>query len=753
MEDAHRFVVVFEEPRHREEAESLLQSRFQGSDVEPIETRAQWMERLDGDPPCLLLASAELSWENGFSFLASAKRQWTDCPVLFCDERNGRLCAAVAMLGEHQDFLLDVSLDESELPEAAEAALRRSEQRKELREAQMRYRRLFERVPVGLYRTDLSGGIIDVNPALTEMLGFDSAEQIASQNVMDFFVDAKNREKQVETLERDGVVKAMELRLKKRDGEAIWVRDSARAIRETGGDTYFEGAMEDITQEKEAERQLQKLNEELSQERQRLAGVVENFPEGVLVLDRDRRVLMANPLARDYLQLLAKRNSLGAVTGLGDRSLEDLLEPMVSSRLQEITISHPRERVFQVMPRQVEGTLHGGGWILVLREVTAEREAQRRAQLQDRLASVGQLAAGIAHDFGNVITVISSYARELMEKKGGVTEANRLELIVEEARKAASLVQQIQDFTKRSSEELEPTDLVLVLGQARAFLRRTIPENIKLEMEIDCDECVVLGDLAAIQQMLATLALNAKDAMPKGGVFRVRLRRGLVGGDRAAPLPGMKPGQWAFLEVSDTGSRPPDQFLPRIFDSFFGDRDSGRGVGLALAQVYGIVRRHDGQMSVSHEKGLGTTMEIYLPVSGSFKRDATPMEPTGLPRGSGEKILIVDDEPSVVRSTVSALELLQYEPLAASSGKEALDIYRKNRKDLSLVMADVIMPDMSGTELLEAIHQDDPGFKVVLVTGYAGEVERKKLDPELAGWLEKPWTLPELARAVRKALD
>jgi PAS domain S-box-containing protein len=760
QDSGQRFVVVFEERAQREEAVALLQGGFQEHEMVQVGNRAAWMECLKQDCPGLIIASVELSWESSLSLLATVKRQWTECPVLFCEERGGDLQVVAAMLGEKGDYLLDLLPQEAGLAQAVEAALLRAEQRRLLRQAQERYRSLFERVPVGLYRTNRAGDIVDGNPALVELLGFDDLEELKTHNVEDFFVDRGVRERELARLEEHGVAVGMEMQLRRKNGEQIWVQDSARALSVEGDAYFYEGALEDVTEAKAAQRRLQRLNEELSKERQRLAGVVENFPEGVLVLDRDRRVLLANPLARDYLDLLAKRNSIGSLVGLGDRALDTLLNPGgPTSRLEEVTLSHPTERVFEVLPRQVEGSIHGGGWILVIREVTAAREAAQRLEQQERMASLGQLAAGIAHDFGNIITVISTDARALMEKMDPADKSQAsgahlelLEQIIEESRKAGELVQYIQDFGNRTTDRHESTDLVLVLGQLRAFLRRTIPENIQLEMNLDCDECVVLGDLAVIQQMMATLALNARDSMEQGGVFRVRLRREKLEKTETLPVAGMAPGEWAVMEVSDTGRRPPKQFLPKIFDSFFGNQAASRGVGLALAQVYGIVRQHNGYMKVDHEEGLGTALKIYLPVAGSFKRDVAKVEPSGLPRGDGEMILVVDDEPSVVRSTVSALELLRYKPLAASCGKEALELYHKHKDALNLIMADVVMPDMGGEELLENIQQDNPEFSVVLMTGYAGKIRRDQIAAKTAGWLEKPWTLPELARTVRNAL-
>ena len=766
MNESLRFILVDKDEERLEGLQGGLKEFFAEAEIQGVTGLEGWVKVAETTGVRAVVAHPEVDWIQIPRLVQESKTRWPTAAVVLWGGEGQSLMVSVntsAMpetLAEEQDGSEEGGpvgtevggLDE--LHALLKRVLERSGVHRALDRAQRRYESLFRNLPLGLYLTNSDGDILDANAALAEILGYDDPEDLKKLKAKDLFVDPSFREAQIQQLESQGESRGKEMRLKRGDGRIIWARDHARALDDGSGTLLFQGAMEDVTSKKEAESRLRRLNEEREQERMRLNGVVSSFPEGVLVLDRERRIVMANPLAKSYLMLLRRKSSLGKLVGLGDKSLDEILDKEGKGRGHEVSLTHPRRRIFEVTASEVDGTLHGGGWVVVIREVTREREESQQAREQERLAAVGQMAAGIAHDFGNIITVMSTYSSALLEDPE-IPEAmgKKLELIVEEGRKAVELVGQIQDFTRRTGGDKEITDLTLFVGQSKTFLRRTIPEDIKIEMEVDTDDCHVMGDLGALQQLLTTVALNARDSMPDGGVFRLRLRELKLKARDAAPVSGMTEGKWAVLEFTDTGSSAPEQFLPRIFDSFFGEKDSGRGSGLALAQVYGIVRQHDGFMDVGKEDALGTVLRVYLPMMKIDKKQIQPKSSGNtLPRGDGELILVVDDEESVVKSTVTALDLLGYRTLSAADGKEALEVFLERRAEIALVMSDVVMPEMGGVELLEKIRKEDPSARVVLVTGYGARVDREFIDEEIRGWLDKPWTLPELAETVKDSL-
>ncbi len=759
-----RFVIIDPDQERLSAAAEELKTVYPDADIVKLSCA--------GDPPIfqeseevdLVLIHPEVDWKLYAELTRNIKTRRPDTVVLCWDgSMESILVSPDLSIFSSRKRTAERNADETELSkpsgeslaEVVGAILNRRCLHQALSDAETRYQTLFNNIPLGLYLTASEGEILEANTALAMMFGYESIEELKKRSAEELFVDPLTRREQVEELERRGESIGREIRLKRRDGRSIWVRDYARVLEGGDGKLFFQGAMEDVTEKKLSNRRLLRLHEEKERERMMLAGLVDNFPEGVCVLDRERRIVMANPLARSYLELLGKKSSLGKLVGLGDRLLDDILKPDGASRICDVKLNHPVTRIFEVTVNNMHGGVYGGDWLVIIREVTREREENIQARRMERLMAVGQMAAGIAHDFGNIITVISTYSRAILEG-GGLPEhaCKQLELVVEEGRKAGELVKQIQEFSLRTSGEKEITDLSLFVGQSEMFLRRTIPENVKMELEIECSDCHVMADLGALQQMLANVALNAKDSMPCGGVFRMRLRMINLERGSAAPVAGMRGGRWAVLEFTDTGTGATDTLLPRIFDSYFGEKDSERGRGAAFAQVLGIVRQHDGFMQLGSEEPLGMILRVFLPVVEVDEKLLRSHESADkLVRGNGELVLIVDDEESVLKSTKTALELLGYRTICATGGADALDRFRERRSEIGLVMSDVIMPDMGGVELMKKVRDEDPSARVMLVSGYGGRVNTDSLQNEIAGWLDKPWTLPELASGVRKCLD
>jgi nitrogen-specific signal transduction histidine kinase len=398
------------------------------------------------------------------------------------------------------------------------------------------------------------------------------------------------------------------------------------------------------------------------------------------------------------------------------------------------------------------------GWVLVIRDVTNEREIQRRAQQQERLAAVGQLAAGIAHDFNNTLNVILGFS-ELLKMDPGIPEhaKQRLNLIIQQVQHGARLIRQILDFSRKSIPEKRPLELNSFLKESIKLLKRTIPENIKIIFESKEDEdFIVNADPSQIQQIIANLALNSQDAMPYGGEIRIQLCRfNLKHGERMSSIHGDIPsGEWIVISVSDTGVGIPRDILPRIFEPFFTTKEPGKGTGLGLAQVYGIVKQHDGFIDVESEVGRGTKFTIYLPaLTGSVKAKGEERIPADIPSGSGEMILLVEDEPSVLEINKTMLEQIGYKVLTSRNGQEALKIYEKYLDRIKLVLTDMVMPEMGGMELFYALKEKNPDVKVIIMTGYPLESESQDLlSKGIVDWIQKPFSLPQLAKLLKKVL-
>jgi nitrogen-specific signal transduction histidine kinase len=386
---------------------------------------------------------------------------------------------------------------------------------------------------------------------------------------------------------------------------------------------------------------------------------------------------------------------------------------------------------------------------------------ERQLHQQERLAAVGQLAGGIAHDFRNFLTTIILYAGMPLGKPRLSSETRHaLEVIAGEAQQASDLVQQILDFSGRSPMETQPVDLVAFIEEAVDILRKTIPESISVNLAIEPAESVVEADPTRIQQMLMNLALNARDAMTssrssalsQGGELRVALSKVLVSPNDSPPVPSMSPGEWVRLTVSDTGTGMSEKVKERIFEPFFTTKERGEGTGLGLAQVYGIIQQHHGHVDVETELGVGTAFHVYLPIHEVERSEESEEEvAVSPPEGSGEMVLLVEDQENLREAGRGMLISLGYRVLTAANGREALQLL--NGVEVDLVVTDVVMPEMGGKALAHELAQRAPELPILAVTGYSLKEETTNLRKQgFFDVLQKPFDARSLALAVRDAL-
>jgi len=516
----------------------------------------------------------------------------------------------------------------------------------------------------------------------------------------------------------------------------------------------------DIAERVRAEGERALLVAQIREQARQMQQTMDTVPEGVLLLDADLRVLLANPAAKGDLAVLADASVGDTLTHLGDRPLAELLTSPPKGLWHEVATDG---RSFEVIARPMENGPEPGGWVLVIRDVTQEREIQQRLQQQERLAAVGQLAAGIAHDFNNIMAVIVLYARMSLQVPDLPPRVHeRLETIDRQAKRATDLIQQILDFSRRAVLERRPMDLVPFLKEVVKLLERTVPESIKMSLNYGVDEYTVNADPTRVQQVIMNLAVNARDAMPEGGELHIGLDRIRIEDRKRAPLPEMEAGEWVRLTVSDTGMGIPPDVRPHIFEPFFTTKERGEGTGLGLAQVHGIVKQHEGHIDVETEMGEGTTFTIYLPVLLVAQPEAPTLETQALTQGQGETVLVVEDNAAMREALVDTLELLNYRALEAANGREALEILERQTLEVSedlpslkiaLVLSDVVMPEMGGIALFHALKQRYSAIRMVLLTGHPMEEELENLRAEgLTDWLPKPPSPEQLAQVLAQAL-
>jgi len=499
-----------------------------------------------------------------------------------------------------------------------------------------------------------------------------------------------------------------------------------------------------------------------------LEAVANAVPLGVVVLDDDLRIQLVNGAAREHLSHLCARQVGEILSQLGGHPLANLLRAGADERIELECEGRTYELFVSTIPHggAASGEASGGNsgnsgrWILVIDDVTQRREVQQRAQVQDRLAAIGQLAAGIAHDFNNLLAVIMLHAQiGLLQNDLPPALRDCLDTILTQAVRAGDLVQQVLDFGRRATLERRPLRLGPFVGEQVRLLSRTLPENITLRFDDESAPHAVNADPTRLQQVIVNLALNARDAMNEGGDLRIVIDSITVGEEgeqggvqAAAPLPALGPGKWVRLHVIDSGQGIPPHVLPRIFEPFFTTK-TPQGTGLGLAQVHAIVKQHEGEIAVASEQGRGTTFTLYLPAAQAAEAEPEPATDDVLALGHGETVLVVEDDRAVRMALVASLEQLDYQPLEARNGREALSILLRRPNDIALVLSDMIMPEMGGMALLDAFKEHNVTTPLVFLSGRPMDNDLQTPTPSAyAGWLQKPVNLESLARLLARIL-
>ncbi|MFP4395006.1 MAG: PAS domain S-box protein [Anaerolineales bacterium] len=638
------------------------------------------------------------------------------------------------------------------MAEAIVGALERQRTEAALRVSEERYRLLAETARDIICIHDMAGRIRYLNPAGLDFMGY-SKEEMEGKYVTDLLAEEQMdaaRARRARRQAGNGERYLYETEFINAAGERVSIEVSSSPIVQNGEVTSLLLVARDITARQAAEEERERLLVQVQEQAQRLQQVMASVPEGVLLLDVEGRVVLANPVAQKDLELLAGARVGEILDHLGDHALSEVLTSPPQGRWHEIQSD---QRVFETIAKPLVLGPQPGGWVLVLRDVTEEREIQQRAAQQGRLAAVGQLAAGIAHDFNNIMAVIVLYA-QMAGRTPNLPDSvqDKLYTITEQAHEATNLIEQILDFSRRAVLERRPLELLPLLKEQIKLFDRTFPDSITVRLAHDGKSYTVSADPTRIQQTLMNLAVNARDAMPHGGTLTFALSKTTFDDPKVTPLPEMAAGTWIRLEVRDTGVGIPPEALPHIFEPFFTTKGVGQGSGLGLAQVFGIVRQHEGYIDVVSPESGGATFTIYLPaLMMTVTQQAQSEAAATLPQGRGEVVLIVEDNPAARQALVDALESLNYRTLEVMDGEAALHAIEQAPREMALVLSDIAMPRMDGLTLVQALQREAPHLPVILISGHPQERDPRQF-PNLYAWLTKPVDLAQLAEILARAL-
>jgi hypothetical protein len=399
--------------------------------------------------------------------------------------------------------------------------------------------------------------------------------------------------------------------------------------------------------------------------------------------------------------------------------------------------------------------------MVAIRDISDRAESERERALQEqldqsrRLESVGQLAGGIAHDFNNILGVIMNYAEFVNDELPADSKASDdVEEIRRAAERAAALTRQLLIFSRREVVQPELLDLRQVVSQLENLLHRALGERVELETHFGDDLAAIEADPGQIEQVLVNLAVNARDAMPDGGRLLIEVENAELDEEYTYMHPNTEAGSYVRLKVSDTGIGMDEETIRRAFEPFFTTKGKGEGTGLGLATVYGIVTGAGGRVDIYSEPGMGTTVKVHLPASSAAPSSGKD-EAKERPQGNGEIVLVVEDEADVRRMAERILSKGGYSVIGTSGGEEALETCKKTDQPIHLLLTDVIMPGMLGTELVDQVRPIRPAIGVIFMSGYSHDVLAPQALAEQGGtaFIEKPFSSSELLRAVRGLLD
>lgn len=635
-----------------------------------------------------------------------------------------------------------------------------------LRVSRERYLSLFENAMEGIFQTTLDGKFILVNPAMSEILGYESPQELLSSvtNIgAQVYADPSERELLIRMMLIEGRIVGHELSLVGKGGTRIRVILNFRVVRDTDGQPdHIEGSCIDITSKWIAEKDQKDIEEKFAKAFQDspVMMAISATPGGEYI---EVNNFMLETLGYQREEMLGKTSvELGI--------LEARVVERISSELQKSSSVHNFEIQFHTrrgMTRTglVTGeifTLRGQRFLIMLcndiTELKLVEEDKKKLQSllsqAQKMESIGTLAGGIAHDFNNILSSILGYgelAKMKLETKDDIRKD--LEGIITAGIRASDLVKQILTFSRQADILRTPILLPPMIKETLKFLRSSLPSTIEIKQDIAASSAWVMADPTQIHQVMMNLCTNAHHAMKEeGGILGIVLKEVVFDESPETSLKGLKEGRYLQLSISDTGHGIPAEIRDRIFDPFFTTKERGEGTGLGLAMVHGIVKDMEGAISVYSEPGAGTAFNIYLPV---YKEEAEENEaPQAVFRKGHGRILFVDDEEQILASGKGILEKLGYEVVTAASSLDALQIFISCSQEFDLVLTDMTMPNMTGLALSEKFKEIRPDIPVVLCTGFALGISDERLRKAgIRQLVMKPMVPVELAETVFNVLN
>ncbi|MGP8200139.1 MAG: PAS domain S-box protein [Limisphaerales bacterium] len=703
--------------------------------------------------PDLILARHSLPGCDAMAALAAARRECSHVPFILTGAATEEDTALQALQQGATDYVPEGQT--KRLVFAARRALREVEEREALRKSDARYRRVLQETGQVVYDFDLASGRIEWEGATAEVLGYDGEEmQKIGPREWEEMVHPEDRKSTLEQLDNaitSGRGFRVEYRFRRKDGVYIFVDEHGSFLRDESGRTVrMLGTMSDITERKNAE--------DRNLEQARLlylahdAILARNLDDTIVYWNESAERLYGwsaeEALGRNADQLLQELPSKAAECKRAILEHEqwntELIHTTKSGEqvLVEAHLTLVRDR--QGNPKSI---------LSINRDITARKKMETQLMRSQRMESIGTLASGIAHDLNNVLSPILIASQLLSTCDAEGDRKQWIEMISRSAQRGAGLIKQILSFGRGMDGRRMELQIKTLIGEVTNIVRETFPKSIKFQTKVGRNLWSVVVDPTQLHQVLLNLCVNARDAMPRGGVLTIAAENVSLDSPQAGLTCEARPRPHLMITVADTGTGIPPEIREKIFDPFFTTKQLGKGTGLGLSTSLGIVKSHGGFIDVYSEPGAGTVFKVYIPAKAGSDEISHQADEEQFPRGNGELVLVVDDEAAVRTISAQTLQAFGYNVITACDGAEAIELFGRHSNEVALILIDMMMPVMDGRTTIHALCRRHHNLQVIATSGLFSEI-RMANDPGKAvkASLPKPYTAETLLKTIRKVL-
>ena len=736
-----------------------------------VETLEELSKRLREGQVDIVLSDYRMNGWTGMDALAAVKKLRPELPMILMTGTLGDEIAVESIKAGVTDYVLKTQM--ARLPMALhraqeERVLREAETRAltALRESEQHYRTLMQNAPEAIVVLDVDRGVfVDCNDKAAKMFQV-SREQLMRMGPAELSPmlqpdgsDSRQAAAKKIALAMQGFIPHFEW--VHRNALGVDIPCEVHLVRLSSDKRHLvRGSILDITERKAAD-------EALRSSESRYRNLVNNATYGIYWADIESKLLFVNPALVKMLgyesaeEMLALGDTKAFYCDLGVReSLRTQFQGTDHPQHIDANVDWKRKdgKVIHVRISAREVDQRDGGqrcFEVIVEDITERRNLEKQLVQAQKFEAIGQLAGGVAHDFNNMIGAILGWADMGLEETEAGTRLHRhFEKVHQQGKRAAALTRQLLAFARRQILEPRNIDLNNAAIETLNLLEKVLGSNIEIRANLASDLAVVRADPTQVEQVIMNLCINARDAMPTGGSLLIDTSNVTIDERFCQMQPHAQPGEYAMLSVTDSGTGMDAATLDRLFEPFFTTKEQGKGTGLGLATIYGIVHQHNGFIQVYSEVGMGSTFRVYLPaVNVAVEKPLTIEAPQQVVGGS-ETVLVAEDHEGLRQLANETLTGLGYTVILATDGEQALSEFRRHSAEISVVLLDVVMPKLSGPEVYERICAEHPDFPVVFATGYSADMallhtsQARKLPI-----LQKPYAPRDLARKIRETID